>query len=196
MDVLKISNTKIKIMMTPEDVKTFGLNASDTDYNDKSTKTKVWHILEYLKSTHDFEHGKDKLLIQFYPSKDGGAELFITKLVGLSKTKERALSVAENLTVMNSRKRIYNFKNLSELIRAAKIINGKSCVKESDLFFSENDGYFLGITEEGTSRLDVISELAVMLEFSDRIANEKSAYIAEHFKKITDSKAVELLAKL
>ena len=196
MDVLKINSTKIKIMMSADDVKKFGLDTSDTDYNDKATKTKVWQILDYVKCNHDFEQGKDKLLVQFYPSKDGGAELFVTKLVGLSKARERSISTAENVTVMNSKKSVYNFKSLADLIRAAKIIKGKSSVKDSDLFFDEGDGYFLGITEQGASRLDVISDLAVILEFGDAISSEKLAYITEHCKRLTDGRAVESLANL
>ena len=41
MEVLKISNTKIKIMLTKEDVEKYSLNVDDVDYNDPKTRGKV-----------------------------------------------------------------------------------------------------------------------------------------------------------
>ena len=80
MEVLKINENKIKIMLSPEDMKNFRLTASELDYNDSMTRQKVFKILEQVKKKHGFDHEGDKLLIQFYPSRDGGSELFVTKL--------------------------------------------------------------------------------------------------------------------
>ncbi|MBQ9071296.1 MAG: adaptor protein MecA [Clostridia bacterium] len=196
MDVLKINSTKIKIMMSPSDVKKFGLNTSDIDYNDKETRVKVWEILDFVKSNHDFDHGKDKLLVQFYPSKDGGAELFVTRLVGLSKGKERWVSKAGNVTMLDSRQTVYNFKNFNDLIHIAKIINGRKSIKGSELFYDDYDGYYLEITEQGKTRLDSICDLAIIMEFAEATPKDKLPYITEHCKKLTDGSAVEQLAKL
>ena len=65
MEVLKISNTKIKIMLTKEDVEKYSLNVDDVDYNDPKTSGKVWRILDVVKKEHGFSSEGDKLLIQF-----------------------------------------------------------------------------------------------------------------------------------
>ena len=83
MDVLKISDTKVKIMLTRADVKKFKLDAEKVDYNDAKTRNSIWELLDHVKKHHGWSCENNKLLIQFYPSKDGGAELFVTKLEGL-----------------------------------------------------------------------------------------------------------------
>ena len=196
MDVLTISNTKIKIMLTSDDVKNFGLNIDNVDYSDKATRSKVWEILDYVKANHNFNHGGDKLLIQFYPSRDGGAELFVTKISKLPTGSERAISKTGNVTMLNSKKTIYNFKEFEDLIRAVKILKSTKCIRESELFFDEAEGYYLELTERGSSRLGLICEFAFLLEFAKNTPIEKYPYILEHCKKLTNGKAVEQLARL
>ena len=196
MEVLKISNTKIKIMLTPDDIKKYAIDIDDVDYNDTRTRGKVWKILDFVKKNHGFSPDGDKLLIQFYPSKDGGAELFVTKLTGLSRGNERSMSKSENVTMLDSKKTMYNFASFAELIQASKIISGAKSIKESELFYSDSEGYYLEITERGASRLGQICEFAILLEFATKTPSEKIPYITEHCKKLTDGAAVEQLARL
>lgn len=196
MDVLKISNTKIKIMLSAEDIKKYAIDIDDVDYNDTKTRTKVWKILDFVKKNHGFNSDGDKLLIQFYPSKDGGAELFVTKLTGLSRGNERFMSKTGNVTMLDSKRTMYNFSNLCDLIQASKIINGAKSIKESELFYSDSEGYYLEITERGASRLGEICEFAILLEFASKTPDERIPYITEHCKKLTEGAAVEQLARL
>lgn len=196
MEVLKISNTKIKIMLTKDDVEKYSLNVDDVDYNDPKTRGKVWRILDVVKKEHGFSSEGDKLLIQFYPSKDGSAELFVTRLTGLSRGNERFMSKAGNVTMLDSKKTMYNFPSLDELIRASKIISGAKSIKESDLFYSESEGYYLEITERGGARLGEICEFAILLEFAAKSPEERIPYITEHCKKLTNGSAVEQLSRL
>ena len=196
MDILKISNTKIKIMLTDEDVKKYSLDIDEVDYNDAKTRGKVWKILDYIRKTNGFNFDGGKLLIQFYPSRDGGAELFVTKLAGLSRENERFMAKAENVTMLDSKRTMYNFSCLSDLIQASKIINGSKSIKDSELFYSDSDGYYLEITEQGTSRLGQICEFAILLEFASKTPEEKIPYITEHCNKLTDGAAVEQLSRL
>ena len=196
MDVLKISNTKIKIMLDAEDVKRYSLDIDEADYSDAKTRTKVWKILDLVKKNYGFSPDGYKLLIQFYPSRDGGAELFVTKLTTLSKTNERFMSKTENVTMLDSKKTMYSFTSFDELIKASKIITNAKSIKESDLFYSDSEGYYLEITERGGARLGEICEFAILLEFATKAPEERIPYITEHCQKLTAGSAVEQLAKL
>ena len=90
MEILKISDSKLKIMLTADDMKKYRLSRDSVDYNDAKTRRSFSEILSYVKSTHGFNTERDKVLIQFYPSKDGGSELFVTKLGLLPPSSERA----------------------------------------------------------------------------------------------------------
>ena len=174
----------------------YSLNVNDVDYNDPKTRTKVWKILDYVKKDYGFDSEGDKLLIQFYPSKDGSAELFVTKLTGLSRGNERFMSKSVNVTMLDSKRTMYNFVSLSDLIRASKIINGSKSIKDSELFYSDTEGYYLEITERGATRLGQICEFAILLEFAAKTPEEKIPYITEHCTKLTDGSAVEQLSRL
>ena len=196
MDVLKISDTKVKIMLTRADIKKFKLDAEKVDYNDAKTKNRIWEILDHVKKHHGWSCENNKLLIQFYPSKDGGAELFVTKLEGLSQKNERTLARSREVTLLDSKRMIYGFKNFEDLLRASRIIRDSKRIRSSELFYDESEGYFLEITERGESDCASISELDIMLEFSHTVPKELFPYITEHYDKLTHGNAVEQLAKL
>lgn len=195
-DVLKISESKMKIMLSKYDIKKFKIDIDNVDYNDVKTRNKFFDILDCVKKEHGFNHEGDKLLIQFYPSKDGGAELFVTRLSGLSAKNERAVSRSSNVTLLDTKRVIYNFLNFDDLLKASKIIKNSKSIKGSDLFYDESNGYFLEITERGASRDGAICDFAILLEFATKVPGELSPYITEHYSRLTRGNAVEQLARL
>lgn len=196
MDVLKISETKVKIMLSRTDVKKFKLDIEKVDYNDSKTRSKIWEILDHVKKHHGWNSEDNKLLIQFYASRDGGAELFVTKLDGISQKNERILTKSREVTLLDSKRTIYSFKSFDDLLRASRIIKDSKSIRASELFYDESEGYFLEITERGTCDKAQILELAILLEFSHKVPKELFPYITEHYSKLTHGNAVEQLAKL
>lgn len=196
MEILKISDSKIKIMLTPGDVKSFGFNIKNVDYNDIETRSAVWRLLDEAKKKCGFDAGQEKLLIQFYPSQDGGAELFVTKLSGLAKQSERRLSRSEGVTMLQTTKQIYNFASLGDLIRAAKTVKDMDYIKESELYYSDDEGYYLLVLGRGGSRLGDVSELAVLSEYSKRLPNALLPFVTEHCELIRSHDAIGLLSSL
>ena len=196
MDVLKISDTKVKIMLTRADVKKFKLDTDNVDYSDAKTRSKVWEILDCVKKHHGWSSNGDKLLIQFYPSRDGGAELFVTKLDKLSDKNEKTLAKSQNVTLLDSKRVIYVFKNFDDLLRASRIVKNIGGIKNSELFYDENEGYFLEITERGGAGCRHIPEFAILLEYSSAVPRELYPYINEHYNKLTKGNAIEQLARL
>ena len=80
MEFLKISSGKVKIMLSAADMQKWKLSSDSKLTGDSILKSRVFKLLDHVKRHYDFEYEGDKLLIQFYPSRDGGAELFVTKL--------------------------------------------------------------------------------------------------------------------
>ena len=196
MEVLKINENKIKIMLTPEDMKSYKLTASELDYNDSATRQKVFKILEQVKKNYGFDHEGDKLLIQFYPSKDGGSELFVTKLGLLTSGDKRAISRSDRVTMLNTRRAMYDFSCFEDLLCAAKAISRSADIRESGLFLFENGTYYLELMERGESRGETVKEYAPILEFATPVAKERFPYITEHSECLAAGNAVELLAAL
>ncbi|MBR2650987.1 MAG: adaptor protein MecA [Clostridia bacterium] len=196
MDVLKISDSKIKIMLTASEASRFGFDDGKADSNDEDARARIFSVLDEVERQSGFSHTGHKLLIQLYRSKDGSAEIFVTRLGAIGGKNERAITAAQEVTVLESKRMLYKFDGLSDLIPAAKSIVGKKCIQESELYYSERDGYYLEIVGRGGSRPGGISELAVLYEYSTRISGELIPYIKEHCARLTDGNALAKLARL
>ena len=196
MEILKINDSKIKIMLSAADMQNYKLTSDDVDYNDNTTRQKIFRILDYVKKKFGFDHEGDKLLIQFYPSKDGGAELFVTKLGLLSVGEKRTIARSERVTMLNARRAIYGFASFGDLLLAAKAMNRIGDIKHSELFLFENGTYYLEIMERGEGRGEFIREYASLLEFASPVPRERHPYITEHSECLTEGNAIEVLSSL
>ena len=197
MEVLKISDSKLKIMLTRADMQKYGLSADKVDYNNAATRRSFFEILDSIKTSHGFDTEGDKILIQFYPSKDGGCELFVTKLGLLPTSSERIISKSDRIAMLTTRRDLYIFSNIDDLVKAIKILGFNEAVKYSDVFYdgeSEPGRYILEVMERGSGRGIFISELDLLLEFSERADNYIYPYITEHCKKLTDGNAFEIFS--
>ena len=76
MEFLVVSKSKLKIMMSRDDMKKYGIDGEDIDYDNPKIRRSFWKILDEAKERCGFEASGDKVLIQYYPSKDGG-EIFV-----------------------------------------------------------------------------------------------------------------------
>jgi negative regulator of genetic competence, sporulation and motility len=196
LDILKISDSKIKIMLSAADAKAYGIGISDPDYKDEKTRSAVWTMLDEAKAKVGFTHEGHKLLIQFYPSKDGGAELFVTRLENLPDKSERLLSRANDMTMLEKSFSVYKFSDLRELVKLCAILKRKNCIGKSELYFDAAEGYYLRLEEKGVSKCGGVCEFAILLEFADKIRNERMPYIREHSEVLMEKCAVEKLSEL
>ena len=195
MEILKINDSKLKIMLNPDDMKKYRLSRESVDYNDAKTRKSFSEILNHVKNTHGFNTERDKVLIQFYPSKDGGSELFVTKLGVLPSASERTIARSERVTMIGARRTLYYFESLNRLTAAARMLRGIGEYKSTDVYLTDEGEYYLDLCEKtaGEGGTDIASK---MLEFSRSVPPSSFAYIREHYKRLTKGNAVELFSAL
>ncbi|MCQ2430139.1 MAG: adaptor protein MecA [Clostridia bacterium] len=80
MEMIVISPSKLKIMLTPPDMQRYDLPSEALDCTDESTRRTFRRIIEDARAETGFETAGQQLFIQLYTSRDGGCELFVTKL--------------------------------------------------------------------------------------------------------------------
>ena len=83
MEIIQISESKLKLTLAREDLAEFDLDAEDLDYSKTDTKRMFWDILSRVKRNVGFETDGYRVLVQLFPSRDGGCEMFITKFADL-----------------------------------------------------------------------------------------------------------------
>ena len=106
MEFLVISENKMKIMLSAEEVRSYGIESERSDYRDPKIRRAFWKILDRARDECGFKVTGDKLLIQYYPSKCG-AEIFVTKLGKISLGVERSIATTDSVTMLSSKNMIW-----------------------------------------------------------------------------------------
>ena len=190
MDILVISESKLKIMLEKEDMKRYGLFGSELNYDDPPTRKKLLSILDKAKEECGFDTGSEKLLVQLYPSKDGGSEMFVTKLGPLPASAEQSLKRSRGVGVFLRGTQIYFTKHFSSLVSIARAI-GADTVERSRVYYEEEQGYYLFLEERGGG--GALSPLLPVLEFADPIPGSMRSYIEEYASLMMEENALATL---
>ena len=180
MEFLVVSDSKLKIMMNRDEMKKYNIDGEDIDYDDPRTRRSFWRILDVAREKCGFEASGDKVLIQFYPSKDG-SEIFVTKLGIISSVAERSIMKSSKVAMLEARIAIYRFESKDALLGVIKC-NGLCENKNATRAFVDSRGIYYMITEERTgSRRGELREIS---EFGTELPANLSGYIAEHAEEI------------
>ncbi len=181
MEFLVVSKSKLKIMLTLDDMKRYGIDGENIDYDNPKIRRSFWKILDEAKERCGFEASGDKVLIQYYPSKDG-SEIFVTKLGLVSKNTERTISKSNMVTMLGTKRAVYKFNSFASLIMAAKIINQWEKEGEPLAYYDERGVYYVIIDEKYC--LGRRGEVSELLEFGSEVPTTLDGYIEEHSKRI------------
>lgn len=183
MDFLVVSDSKLKIMMSLDEMKKYGIDGDNIDYDNPKTRRAFWKILDAAKESCGFEVSGDKVLIQFYPAKDG-SEIFVTKLGLISAGAERTISKSSKVAMLTTRRAVYKFSSLESISACARAIERENCENEPQAYSDEYGGYYL-ITEERRSGSGRGLDISMINEFGDEIPSNLAPYIAEHSKRLS-----------
>ena len=143
MEFILIGDGKIKVSLTKEDLEEFELSADELDYANTETKRMFWDVLSRAKARTGFDTDGEKVLVQLYPSRDGGCEIFVTKIGSLYKEDEESLAgsaLAESIGQRRKRKTasaershsaVYSFLSLDDMIRVCRELERRGYAESS-----------------------------------------------------------------
>ncbi len=190
MQVLRINSNKLKITLTKDECKRYNIEDNGGEFDTSVVRGAIGAIMSELGDI-DFDIEGEKLLVQLYPEKGGGAELFITKLSSVGERERRAISTSENLSTYHKERACFLFERLDDLIRASRVMSGKGLV--ADVYLSPSGEYVLAV-EDG--RLDGLSICDIFLEYSTRLSPNSLSEGAEWYRPLRHGDALEVFAKL
>ncbi len=206
MELIRISDQKLKIMLTAADMCHFELNADSFGKNAQKTRHTFRLLFEEIKKQTDFDADEHHISVQYFPSREGGCEMFISQLQELpaprcakAHTEERALAVRSNPRGSGSFRRhcAYRFDEINHLLSVCRRLRDIGYIGESVAYRDEKGVYFLLITLQSTSPFANPDEWSFILEYgSIENATLLKLYISEHGSTICPSAAVETLAEL
>ena len=114
MEFLHIGESKLKIVMSAEELKEYGISPKD-EGTTLTCRRAVWEILDRAKSVCGFNPNGDKILVQFYPMRDGGCELFVTKLGILAPSSARLVAKSERVALLSRSEVYYVFSSFDDV---------------------------------------------------------------------------------
>lgn len=195
MEFLLIGESKIKIVLNREEAERYKLDAAVPDISGPGARRSFWRILDMAKAEVGFDPAGDKILIQLYPLKSGGCEIFVTKLGILSEASARLVSRSDRIAMLSRKLSLYSFDSLDDIISAARAVKKQSQdMKLISDVYTEKDKYFLAIEEYGKGGEPI--EFPCILEFGSVITADLSSYIREHADRLTDGDGIDRFSSL
>ena len=178
MEFIVVSESKLKIMMSRADMEEYRISDDDINYDEPKVRRAFWRILDKAKEKSGFDASGDKVLIQFYPAKEG-CEIFVTKLGLISESAERTISKSTKVAMLQTKREIYKFSSFKSLISAVKATDSDFIEKKPRVFFDETE-YFYLIFERRLCTAGRVEELSKMSEYGTEIPENLFPYITEH----------------
>ena len=201
MELIRISENKIKIMLDALDMDAYDLPTDGFDYCEKAMREAFRAVLRDAgrKTGVDFSDGR--LSIQLYPSKTGGCEMFVTRAAdgnAFGGTKRKAtmdISKGElppdtEEVVSWEKAEAFGFESMRWLLSVCKRLYRVGFSGNSAAFRDENGKCFLLIEAPANVR-------PLIIEFGTPESPEAvRLYISEHGHAICEVGAVETLGIL
>lgn len=186
MDLLLIGEGKLKLTLSRNDMDDYDLDSRALDWSDTGTRRAVWSILDEAKKRCGFDAARERVMVQVFPSADGGCEIFVSNVGKRAGDPDvERFFVARRYPVSGAHP--YRFDRLSDLLdccRAAAV----SGYSGSSAAYSCDDGRYI---------LLLCSDPPFACEFGSKMtAGEAELIIGEHTSTICRDNAVETLSSV
>ena len=209
METIRISDRKLKIMLTASDMSHFELNAQMLE-SDVQSHRAFKRLLQELKNKVGFDIKGGQISVQFFPSREGGCEMFICNLdesgedTEMNSTDKKApnqnalqIHVPRQRGDCFRREFAYSFEKLEDLLAVCRRLIQIGYICESSVWRDVKKKYFLLLTALTSSPFSIPDEIAFIVEYG-KIENASAIklYVKEYGKAICEKEALLRLAGL
>ncbi len=210
MELIVINENKLKIIMSKADMTRYGLDENEFHLSVSNAKEILSKILlcSTVKTGFESISADDKILLQLYPERHGGCELYVTRL---SVSNGDILEEDENMAQENyllpqatnayikhemEGTVCYSFDDLSSITSASRALMGYENEDNSSLYRGENGKYYVFIKNTAVENKKS-PRLSVLSEFGE-LENAHSAFLSlcERGECICERNAISILAKI
>ena len=183
MEYIMINEEKLKVMLEHNDLEEWDISVEALDYSNPEAKLVFEEILHYARENFGFDTSGHKVLLQIFPSRDGGCEVFITKLSGLSPAEEYPQASREHKESV-----AFSFDRLSYLLAVCKRLAEKGYGGESEAWADDYGKWYLILSQSNISlfgELPIPNDFSFISEYGDtQSPRALSLYLGEHAKII------------
>jgi len=211
MELIVINENKLKIILNEREMNEYGLNENEFHLSLTDTRRVLAKILHSspIKTGFEGTEPNEKLLLQLYPEKNGGCELYITRLLldeNFIKGEQTPMAAEEKYPLLQSPKPTptrkkgnlcYSFAKIDDLICACRALKDIDSKGESSLYYGNNERYYLFITSREHSADEKSSPECVLSEFGELESADKALiFLNERGKRLCSKSAILRMSKL
>lgn len=196
-----INSEKIKIMLTREDMTKYDIRMYSLGHTGSAIKEAFAEVLADIKAKTGFDTLSSKTILQVYPSRDGGCEVYLTRLspegggnlhsdrfTDDNKRSDTKITIRRWLESV-----VFSFENITDVIDACRVLNDIAYDRSSSLHFCLG-AYYLFLETE-TKPKGANDELMRLSDYGKRISGKLTqAYIKEHGECLISDNAVSALS--
>ncbi len=197
MEWIRISKNKLKIMLTAEDAHRYALSPESADLADTLTRRAFREILSDIQKETEFEENEDKLYIQMYPSREGGCELFVTRM-GLAAEAQECDAPQKNKKA-EANKNVclaFRFDKMENLLAVCRRLLAFGYIGESEAL-QDDEGTLWLLLSRVVHPKNAEATLAFIAEYgSPARAHDIALRFPEHGNAICAENAVRVLGVL
>ena len=180
MELILISDDKLKIMLSEEDMERYHISSDELDYSKLSTRTVLKSILTDAKNLTGFDTEGERFFVQLFTSAHGGCELFITKGAQddfVTETQGERKSTSPRRTYQS----LYSFDSFNNLISSCRRLLTLGGEVESVAYSDIAGKYFLLLCHSNLSPYTRLDKFTFVLEYGKRENIENfERYIEEY----------------
>ena len=203
MELIRISDSKLKIMLTPTDMRQFELS-TDNFYDDSEQMHRSFRLLlDEVRRRSGFEADDHRISVQYFPSREGGCEMFISNLSGEKDRATCALTPAQGIQPTTRtrgsfcRSFAYRFEGLDELLSVCRRLLPMDYISASSAWRDDAGRYYLFLNTFTPSPFATPEELYFVVEYgSVENAAQLRLYLAEHGAVVCAEDAVGTLGAI
>ena len=178
MELIRISNGKIKIALSRAELEAYSLSAQSLDIDGVTAGAVFKELLVRAKESTGFDVEEDKVFVQIYTAKDGGCEIFVTRIEPENRKKRQ-----------KAQKQTFRLETLQHLLSACKRLKSIGYRGRSDAY-AFGDGYIL------TLYCPNVTHNACLCDFGEKTDGYTEGFVSERMKLIRKGDAVKILAEL
>ncbi len=198
MEIIMISDRKLKVMLNAQDLDRFELRTEELDYTNTETKRMLWDILSQAKRSVGFNTDGHRVLVQLFSSKKGGCEIFVTKMGSIPEDCAEPLIRTHAYACPTApRSGAFSFDSLDDLLSVCRRLSEDGYDGESRAYRGDDRRYYLLLNGMSPSDYRLLDEYSFIAEYGSSESSESTRhFLSEHGQEICAQDAVRILGAI
>ena len=193
MELIRISSCKLKVMLSACDVQRFRLDPENGAPEELQRSFRL--LLREIERESGFDADGKELSIQYFPSREGGCEMFISHLNEKEQEDFCEAPPLQREIAGFHKEYAFRFPEMDLLLAACKRLFTMGYTGDSRAYLGEKGQCFLFLGLTSPHPFEMPEELLFLFEYGKQESvTDAKIYLSERGKTLCDSSAVSRLA--